>query len=225
MEQQNRFEIHFHTKESSGCGKVPAAEGVKLYREKGYSGIVVTDHFADYGQDARQRMDWNSFVDHFMLGYLAAKAEGDTCGMAVYLGMELRFYENANDYLVFGITEDFLRQHEWLCEKNLASFFQLAVANELVVVQAHPFRPYCEPADPQYLHGAEIENRNMRHDSRNALAKQWAEENHLFPTVGSDFHEYEDLALTGMDFDRMPTDERDVANMLRNREYRMWSQK
>ena len=223
MEGQKRFEIHFHTNESSGCGHVPAAEGVKLYQQEGYSGIVVTDHFADYGQDARQKMDWNTFVDRFMAGYLAAKAEGDACGMAVYLGMELRFIENANDYLVFGITEEFLRSHEWLCEETLASFFKIAAENDLTIVQAHPFRQCCEPANPNYLHGVEIQNCNPRHDSHNDLAEQWAKENHLFPTVGSDFHEYEDLALAGICFDRMPVDSHDVGEMLRSGQYQLWT--
>lgn len=225
MEGQKRFEIHFHTKETSGCARVPAAEGVKLYHQEGYSGIVVTDHFADYGQDARQRMDWNTFVDRFMAGYLAAKEAGNACGMAVYLGMELRFTENANDYLVFGVTEAFLRSHEWLCEETPETFFQIAEENGLTIVQAHPFRSWCEPADPRYLHGAEIINRNPRHDSHNDLAKQWAEENHLFPTAGSDFHEYEDLALAGIDFDRMPVDSHDVGEMLRKGQYRIWTKK
>ena len=223
MEGQKRFEIHFHTKETSGCALVPAAEGVNLYRQEGYDGIVVTDHLADYEQNARQKMDWNTFVNRFMTGYLAAKAEGDTCGMAVYLGMELRFNENANDYLVFGITEEFLRSHEWLCEETLASFFEIAKENDLTIVQAHPFRAWCEPANPYYLHGAEIKNCHPRHDSHNDLAEQWAEDNHLFPTAGSDFHEYEELALGGIDFDRMPADSHDVGEMLRKGQYRIWT--
>ena len=42
-------EMHFHTSEISVCGRVPAAEGVRAYKEKGYDALVVTDHFhSDY---------------------------------------------------------------------------------------------------------------------------------------------------------------------------------
>ena len=37
------YETHLHTKESSKCGLVPAAEMVRKYRNAGYTGIVITD--------------------------------------------------------------------------------------------------------------------------------------------------------------------------------------
>ena len=43
-----KFELHLHTDESSGCGKVPAKDAVALYMENGYDGFVVTDHFNPY---------------------------------------------------------------------------------------------------------------------------------------------------------------------------------
>ena len=39
-----KYELHCHTKEVSRCGAVPAAEIVKMYKENGYDGIVITDH-------------------------------------------------------------------------------------------------------------------------------------------------------------------------------------
>ncbi len=39
------LDMHMHTKETSSCGEVPAAEGVRLYKEAGYQGIMITDHY------------------------------------------------------------------------------------------------------------------------------------------------------------------------------------
>ena len=43
-----KVELHFHTDESSRCGKVPAKDGVRMYIEQGYAGLAVTDHFSEY---------------------------------------------------------------------------------------------------------------------------------------------------------------------------------
>lgn len=40
-----KYELHCHTDEVSLCGKVPAGEIAEMYRQAGYSGIVITDHY------------------------------------------------------------------------------------------------------------------------------------------------------------------------------------
>lgn len=37
-----KVELHFHTDESSRCGKVPAKDGVRMYIEQGYAGLAVS---------------------------------------------------------------------------------------------------------------------------------------------------------------------------------------
>jgi hypothetical protein len=49
--------------------------------------------------------------------------EGD--GLQVILGMELRFFGNADDYLVFGIDESFLKAMPYLFMKDLKYFTEL----------------------------------------------------------------------------------------------------
>ena len=39
------LDMHMHTKETSSCGEVPAAEVGRLYKEAGYQGIMITDHY------------------------------------------------------------------------------------------------------------------------------------------------------------------------------------
>lgn len=40
-----KIELHAHTDESSGCGKMPAEELIGRFKGAGYDTIVITDHF------------------------------------------------------------------------------------------------------------------------------------------------------------------------------------
>ena len=104
------------------------------------------------------------------------------------LGMELRFDENSNDYLIFGITEEFLRNNPPLYEMNPSSFSKLARENGILFVQAHPFRNSMTVIQPWLLDGVEVFNGHMGHDSRNEIANMWAEKYGLIKTSGTDFH-------------------------------------
>ena len=42
------LEIHSHTDEVSNCGQMPAAQMVGYFKERGYSGIMITDHLHSY---------------------------------------------------------------------------------------------------------------------------------------------------------------------------------
>ena len=40
-----KYELHCHCKEISPCGWLSAEETARLYRQAGYDGLVMTDHF------------------------------------------------------------------------------------------------------------------------------------------------------------------------------------
>ncbi len=221
MSQEYLLELHFHTAETSPCGHVPAEEGVRCYHEQGYSGIVITDHLINLVEGYPGEVSWETAVDRFLAGYRAAKRAGDALGLAIYLGAEIRFpNDHDNDYLVFGLTEKFLREQEWLYERDLAAFSALAHQNGMVIVQAHPFRKQCQPADPAYLDGIESYNANPRHNSRNELAEAVAKENGLWEIAGTDYHQPQDLGLTAVAFEKLPQSEKELASLLQAGQYR-----
>ena len=54
-----KYEIHSHTKETSQCAKISAKELVEKYKELGYSGIVITNHYSDQQKTAcRTLFSW-----------------------------------------------------------------------------------------------------------------------------------------------------------------------
>lgn len=195
------YEAHFHTADVSTCARVSAEEAAELYKKAGYSGIVVTDHFSlDCFENKYPGETWTEKIDYFLRGYRNAKKH-ENKDFAVILGIELRFPENENDYLVYGLDEQFLYDHEEIITMNEKQFKRLAEKNQLTFIQAHPFRIDSNITNPRYIDGIEVYNGNRRHDSSNNIAQMWAKKHGFITTVGSDFHEYEDLARCGMVFD------------------------
>ncbi|MDL2259237.1 transposase, partial [Eubacteriales bacterium OttesenSCG-928-K08] len=110
MQTTFKFEPHTHTAETSKCGRIPACELVETHHALGFSSLAVTDHLHEtYIQLLYCRDDWNTCVDRLLDGYRRAKARADELNMFLLMGIELRFVESDNDYLIYGADEDFLR--------------------------------------------------------------------------------------------------------------------
>ena len=77
---------HVHTSEVSGCGKVPAAEVVRLYRGAGCDAIVITDHYYDGYFQRQGDIPWKEKVECYRRGYCAAREEGERSGLRVLFG-------------------------------------------------------------------------------------------------------------------------------------------
>lgn len=193
-----KYDLHVHTKQTSYCGRVDAAVIPSLYKEKGYSGIAITDHYYAYFFDTMEEKDWESKINRYLTGYRIAKEEGKKIGMDILLGIELTFKENMNDYLIYGITESFLLKYPELFHYGLSDFRELANEHDLLIYQAHPFRNHITRADTTLLDGIEVYNGNGRHDSKNDLALAHAKTNNMRHISCSDFHQYEDLAKGGV---------------------------
>lgn len=195
-----KYDLHVHTKESSACGRIAGRKLVDLYREAGYDGIVITDHFYPPFFAKLGSRPWEEKVDRYLAGYRAAAARGREIGLVVLFGLELKFAGgDPNDYLVYGVDEGFLKENSWILERGLEQFHQACRESGFLVYQAHPFRPELEVADPGRLDGVETYNGNRRHDSRNHLAQRFARENGLRAISGSDCHQREDLGRGGVE--------------------------
>ena len=154
---------------------------------------------------------------YLFCGLDAAKAEGLACGLKVYPGLELRLSDSPNDYLLYGVTEEFLLEYPRLYEKSLAEIRELCDRNDMLLVQAHPYREGLTRANPQILHGVEVHNGNPRHNSHNDLALRFAEENGLLMTSGSDYHNPEDCNRGGMLLPVLPQDGMEIAAMIKSK--------
>ena len=140
-----RYDPHTHTAETSRCGHLYAADVVDRYVQNGFTGLVVTDHLhPEYLSRIDTEHNWDLVCDHYLSGYHASKRRGDEVGLDVILGAELRFPENDNDYLVYGIDEQWLRSNPYICCMSAQEFFD-KYHSQVLIIHAHPFRKGSAP--------------------------------------------------------------------------------
>lgn len=192
-----KLELHAHTSETSPCGTVDAKTLIEMYKKKGYDGVVITDHFKKY-------IFKEKTVDDFLLGYRTAKETGDKIGVKVLLGIELKLVSHSeNEYLVYGIDEDFLYNNPTLYELPLQKVRERVNAYGGVVIQAHPYRNgKCEPQDD--VDGYEVFNGHYCHHNYNPRAYELALETEKLQTSGSDTHWLCDIGNGGIEVDKIP---------------------
>ncbi len=218
-----KIETHLHTPINSPCGKVPVEEIVQRYAEAGYAALTVTDH---YSMDAFQRtgLDLQSQkdpVNAFLEGYRQVKRCAEPLGITVYYGAELRFFGSSNDYLLYGFSPELLADPMSVFRMGLVAFYELAQADGALLIQAHPFRPGCVPVVPCFVDGIEGVNRHDKHANRNDLAMALADRYDLLRTSGGDFHDDADQCIAGIEVDRLPKDSKELAMLLRSRDFRL----
>ena len=209
-----KYELHCHTAETSECAAALAKDTVEFYKSIGYSGLVITDHysFLTFGTDSafKRQID----VDKYLKGYhCALEAAGDD--FTVLLGME------TNDYLVYGIDEDFLRKNGNMLFKGLRRFYKLVKESGAIIVQAHPFRPYIHRANPKYIDGCEIFNGKDKDKDLNQKAQAWAKkEKFQIVTGGADYHrESQRGNVSGIITEEKINTNDDLVRILRNGRY------
>lgn len=212
-----KYELHCHTGCVSRCGRVEPEEIVKLYKSKGYNGIVVTDHYSPMTFTP----NWcpQKQIDFYLSGYRRMKAAaGDD--FTVLLGIELRHYFTANDYLIYGIDEDFLYSSGNLMKPWEKEVFRLVKERGYLIYQAHPFRVGIRRCNPDYIDGVEIYN-GKTGKAENQKAFEWAKENNKLMVSGSDFHTVKNLARGGIITDNPVKNNNDLLNVLRSQNFEM----
>ncbi|MEG1887612.1 MAG: PHP domain-containing protein [Oscillospiraceae bacterium] len=215
---KNLFEMHVHSAEVSNCAVMKAAQVLSHYYESGYNGLVLTDHMNIYTFKNMKGSPWKKMIDHYLDGYhvMTALAPKD---FTVLLGMEITFRANDNDYLVYGLDEDFLYNNENLMDMNIADFRHLADENNLLVFQAHPFRKDMTITNPYLLDGIEVYNGNSSHNSSNDIADLWADKYNLRKMSGSDFHFFWGMSPGGAYFKCPILNNSDLVRAIRDNDY------
>ena len=109
-----RYETHLHTTAASACAKSAGSEYISFYKDLGFDGIIVTDHFFNGNCCVPKNLPWEDRVDIFCSGYEDAKAEGDRQGLKVFFAWESRFH--GDEFLVYGLDKEWLKAHPDMLE-------------------------------------------------------------------------------------------------------------
>ena len=215
---QYRFktEMHAHTKPVSPCSEIAPALLVEQYAELGYQSVMITNHFypgmAHFGEK-------EACLEAYLADYTIAKAVGDRLGVHVLLGCEIRFAENSNDYLLFGVTPQLLADAYETLDKDLETFSKKFRSEDLLIFQAHPFRDGMFLADPANLDGVETFNMHPGHNSRVAVAARYAREHDFLVSAGTDYHHMGHAGMAGILTKTPLQTAKDVVAVLKNRDY------
>ena len=189
------YETHMHTAEASACSNASAAEMAVKYKNEGYTGIFVTDHFFNGNTSIPRNLPWNERIELYCKGYENAKAKGDEIGLDVFFGFE--YGNGGSDFLVYGLDKQWLLENDNILEMELTHFLEYARSCGGFIVQAHPFRdyPYIRSTVhcPHFVDAIEIINASHPDDTTfNDHAKAFAEWYDLPITGGSDAHNTSD---------------------------------
>ncbi len=194
------IDTHVHTNRVSHCGKVEPAKLASLYKNAGYDAVIITDHISSGCKVFQSQLSWEEKIKYFFTGFDLAESFGKEVGLTVLPAFELTFDDCPEDFLVYGISKTWLLEHKDIHETDIEYFSNITRDVPSIIVQAHPFRPGLNVHNSPCIQGIEVYNGNPRHDSGNAMAMAYAEENSLLKTSGSDFHRTGDCARGGMKF-------------------------
>lgn len=214
-----KIELHAHTRPVSFCSEVTPEELMQTYADLGFHGVVITNHFVYHSQP---EMSKEEFLAWYIKDYQDACVAGEKYGVKVYLGAELRFDKEDNDYLLYGADADTLSFAYDYLGKGLAAYRGEVVMTDSVLLQAHPFRKGLTLAPPELLDGIETLNMHPGHNSEVGLAIRYAKEQGFsLVTAGSDYHHpnrgHEGLAALRLK--ELPEDSFALAKLLRQRDY------
>lgn len=217
-----KYELHVHTSECDKCAKSGGAELVKLYADKGYNGMVITDHyfstFFDWFKDELAFNNHKQIISRWLKGYYAAKNEAEKINFTVLSGAEVRIDGIINDYLIYGLEEnDFYRLPLLNRMKNIDAVMDI-LPEYACVVQAHPFRNNMIICDPKRLFGIETYNAGTE-AFRNEMAKIFAEHYKKAKTSGSDCHGEHAVGKGGIMTERFISSSADLVSVLRSQDY------
>ena len=218
-----KYELHAHTHECDRDARLGAAELVRLYKDAGYDGIVITDHYIErfytrwFPEDVKG-LTHPQQVHRWLRGYYTAKEAGDRIGFTVLPGAEVRLDSGPNDYLIYGLHPEFFYTVPRLNEcRDLQELLAL-LPEQVCVVQAHPFRDDMVVQTPKGLFGIEVYNGGTQ-PFRNDLARQFARHYGVAMTSGSDIHGINRLAKGGIMTPRRIQTPEDLIGVLRSGDY------
>jgi hypothetical protein len=183
------YETHLHTVQSSLCGKSRGEEYIEMYKDAGYTGIIVTDHFYNGNTTADRNLPWNKWVERFCRGYEETRAAGEKRGLDVFFGWEETF--DGDDYLIYGLDKSWLLEHPEISVRTRREQYDTVRRYGGCVVQAHPFR-YADYIRTIHLSTGCVDAVEAANGGNqpawDALAMRYARKLKLPVTAGSDIH-------------------------------------
>ena len=182
------IDLHAHTSGISRCCLKPAPDILRIARENGMDGIVLTNHYQKcYLTDGLTAAD---FASRYVEEYRYTRRCGEKIGFPVFFGIELTMERCGGVHmLIYGVSEDFPIQHPDLFDMTQPELYALVKAQGGTMVQAHPYRQNIDKLlDVAYLDGIEINCHPVYEGTHKEALTEIARTNGLLLTCGGDYH-------------------------------------
>ena len=222
-----RYETHLHTFPVSQCSKSDAVESLKIYKEMGYDGVFITNHFLDgnINFDVRDK-SYEEQIEFYFSDYEKAKAAEKEIGIKVFCGVEMTY--KGTDFLVYGLDKEWYLAHPEIMEMKKSIELPFLMLHGALVIQAHPYREagYIDHIRlfPRCVHGIEVLNASQS-DERNHMAELYAEHYGLIRFAGSDNHAGPaKKRFAGMESDTPVLDEKDFVARVKAGEMKIFTE-
>lgn len=214
-----KYEMHVHSGPCSGWGD-DIGSHIEDLVEKGFSGMVITNHFIRGDTRIDRTLPWKDFVDRYRDDFEKGKKIAEGHDFDLLFGIE-EHIGGGKEILIYGITPDFILQNPCLAKAELEEYAKLVHEAGGLVYQSHPYRVRDYITDPGPVHQLELIdgievfnacNTAEENDKAVILARQ----NSLKCIAGSDAHAKGSAGRAGILTElRIHTNEQ-LVNTLRN---------
>lgn len=187
-----KLETHCHSKGGSGCAKCSPDYIVNRYKNEGYGGIVLTNHYCKQCYDGYAGNTHKEKLDFYFSLYREFEKECEKAGLKSFYGAEIRAVTldfEYKEFMLLGFDEKFLYDNKPLFYYNQKELYDIADKNGFLLYQTHPFRRGVNLGDSRYMHGAESFNGHINHINNNALATDFCDTFNLIKVSGTDYHD------------------------------------
>lgn len=180
------IDLHAHSSGISKCCRISIADVLDAAEGVGLDGIVLTNHYQkSYITDGDVMNFAEKYIEEFHLACRCAEGRKIRVFFGIEVTMEL--YPNVH-MLVYGVDEDFLREHSILFDYSLEELYAAVKAHNGTLIQAHPFRNGTHVMDTAFLDGVEINCHPIYKRSYAEELTEIAEREGLALTCGGDYH-------------------------------------
>ena len=220
-----KYETHLHTYPVSKCARSTVRENLEFYKELGYDGVFITNHFLDGNINIDYNTPYEEKINFYFSDYEEAKKLEDEIGIKVFCGVELTY--KGTDFLIYGLDKDWYLSHPEIMDMKKSDELPFMMENGALVIQAHPYREaaYIDHIRlfPRHVHGVEIINA-CRSEHENNMAKAYADSYELIEFAGTDNHTAGNRqTFAGMCSVSPIVDENDFVNRVKNGEMKVFS--
>ncbi|MBR6902776.1 MAG: histidinol phosphatase [Clostridia bacterium] len=220
-----KYETHLHTSPVSACAKADVRQSLTFYKNLGYDGVFITNHFLDGNINIDYYTPYKDKIEFFFSDYEKALQIGKEIGIKVFCGVEIS--HGGTDFLVYGLDKKWFLKHHEIMKMRKSAELSFLSDNGALIIQAHPFREagYIDHIRlyPRRIHGAEVINAN-RTDFENEMAELYAQKYNLIRFAGSDNHIGEkQKRIAGMESKKPLKSESDFISKLKKGQLKIFS--